>query len=310
VPEWVTVSRQRRATARTWIAAIARAALALGLACLAGPGWAQSDPELALNLPGNLPAPLPGALASIPPLSALCSDRPGKTAFACTVDARHWQYEADIANGSFMSQDGASSDTWILLNPTVKYGLSQQVDLEASLAPLQIVRTAVAGQQAHTIAGIGDLYLKVKYEFVNAHDGDLQIGAFPYVKLPTAQTGIGNGGVEIGMLLPAAYRLNPTFTLSISPELDLYRNLAGGGQHPNTAHALSLAIALPRNVSAYGEVWADWNFDPSGTVVQSSADLGLSYGPSTYLQFDLGLNFGLTDDTPDVQAYIGIAQKF
>ena len=99
-------------------------------------------------------------------------------------------------------------------------------------------------------------------------------------------------------------------TLTTVPEIDFFKDGIGDGRHVNTVQLINLGIALPDNFTLYGELWADWNFDPSGTISQFSADTALAYGVTPYLQIDAGLNFGLNRYTPGVQAYVGIAQKF
>ncbi len=251
------------------------------------------------------------AAADPPPaLSGICTDRPTKSNYACTVDSGHFQYEADVFNGSFSRLDGITTDTWLILNPTLKYGLSPNVDIEASFSPLAIVRTHDDAGKGQTLTGVSDLYLRMKYEFLNIGGGDLQATVLPYVKAPTARIGIGNGAVEGGVLLPVNYKLTDIITLTTVPEIDVFKNAVGGGRHVNTAQLINLGVSLPHGFTLYGELWGNWNFDPSGTTRQYSADMAVAYGVTPYLQLDAGLNLGLNKYTPDVQAYVGVSRKF
>jgi hypothetical protein len=72
----------------------------------------------------------------------------------------------------------------------------------------------------------------------------------------------------------------------------------------------TLAFNLPRNLTLYTELWADWNLDPARTIRQCSADLALAFGLTDYLQVDGGVNRGLNAATPQVQGYLGLSQKF
>ncbi len=242
-------------------------------------------------------------------LSPICTDRPTKANYACTVDAGHVQYEADVVNASFLKNDGATTDTVLVANPTLKYGVSSDLDVEASIAALDTVRTHVEDGPTRTLAGPGDLYLRLKYEWVNQGSSGLQASVIPYVKAPTARPGIGNGSVEGGAILPMNYIVGDV-TLTTAPEVDVYENSGGGGHHVNTAQLVNVAFTLPRNFTLYEELWGDWNFDPSGTVRQYSFDSALTYGVTRYLQLDTGVNIGLNPQTPGVQAYVGVSQKF
>jgi hypothetical protein len=249
--------------------------------------------------------------SSQPSLSSICTDRPTKSNYACTVDEGHFQYEADIANGSSLHQDGVTTDTWLIVNPTIKYGLTPTIDLEANFSPFESVRThdRTSGT-TQDFSGVSDLYLRMKYNFLTTENGIWQATILPYIKAPTAPTGIGNGAVEGGLILPVNYKLSDTLTLTTVPEFDLLKNALDDGRHANTAQLINLGWSLPGNFTLYGELWGDWNMDPSGTVTQASADTALAYGVTPYLQLDIGMNFGLNKNTPNMQGYIGISQKF
>ncbi len=264
----------------------------------------------AVDAQGATPSTDRAAGAAASTLSPICSDRPTKSNGACTVDAGHFQYEADIVNATFMRLDGMTTDTYILFNPTLKYGLTSNMDVEVNIAPSEIVRTHDSGGGGNTLVGVSDLYLRLKYEFVNTTDGNLQATILPYIKAPTARPGIGNGVVEGGAILPINYKLNSVLTLATNPEVDFLKDFVGGGRHVNTQQLISLSLSLPKNFTVFGEIWGDWNFDPAGTVRQYSADAAIAYGVNNYLQLDAGLNFGLNRETPAVQAYAGISQKF
>lgn len=242
-------------------------------------------------------------------LSAICTDRPSKSNYACTVEAGHFQYEADLVNGSFLHQGDQTIAIWMIVNPTLKYGVTDNVDVEANMTVLEIVRTRATAGRKDTLMGVSDLYLRVKYEFANLPNV-LQAAIIPYVKAPTARAGIGDGAVEGGWLLPVNYEPNSVLTMTVMPEADVYQNSVGSGYHLNTSQVLTLAFNLPRNLTLYTELWQGWNFDPAGTIQQRSIDFALALLPTNYLQLDAGVNVGLNRTTPQVQAYLGLSQKF
>ena len=245
-----------------------------------------------------------------PALSSICTDRPTKSNYACTVDEGHFQYEADIANGSSLHQDGVTTTTWLIINPTIKYGLTPTIDLEANFSPFETLRIHDRNSgTTQDFSGVSDLYLRMKYNFLNTQNGIWQATLLPYIKAPTAPTGVGNGAVEGGLIMPVNYKLSDSLTLTTVPELDFLKNAANDGRHANTAQLINLGWAIG-SFTLYGELWGDWNMDPSGTVAQASADTALAYGVTPYLQLDVGANFGLNKNTPNVQGYVGISQKF
>jgi Putative MetA-pathway of phenol degradation len=274
--------------------------IAVGLACHSAALPAQeAPPSEAATL--SVPAPA---------LSPICTDRPTKTNYACTVDAGHFQYESDVINGSSLELGGTTTSTLLIINPTLKYGVSSDMDVELNLSPFERVRVREQNGAVESHRGLSDLYLRLKYLFVDSANGVLQASIIPYLKAPTARVGVGNGAFEGGALVPINYKLNSVLTLTTVPELDAYKDSIGAGHHLNTAQVLNLAIALPRAFTFYGELWSDWNWDPAGTIRQRSTDFALTYGATAYLQLDAGVNLGLNRATPQTQLYLGLSQKF
>jgi len=239
-------------------------------------------------------------------LPAICTDRPTKSNYACTVEPGHFQYETDLFNLTTSS----NTETWLVFNPTLKYGIAPGIDIEGNFSPFMQVRNDDAGGRHSDIAGPSDFIIRLKYQFLDVGESRLQATLLPYVKAPTARLGIGNGAWEGGVLLPVNYKLTDTVTLTTVPELDFLKNSLDGGRHAATSQLVNVGFALPGNFTLYAELWGAWNFDPAGTITQFSADAALAYALTSYFQIDAGLNFGLNAATPDVQGYVGISQKF
>ena len=53
----------------------------------------------------------------------------------------HFQYESDLFNGTFFREGGVTNDTYLVTNPTLKYGLTKTLDIEANIAPYEVVTT-------------------------------------------------------------------------------------------------------------------------------------------------------------------------
>lgn len=236
----------------------------------------------------------------------ICADRPTKSNNACALEPGTWQLETDLFNGTFQSGAGVSTDTYLITNPTLKYGIAENWDVEANLVPYEIVRTRDASG-THTLSGIGDLFLRVKYDAIP--QGDVQVGIIPYVKLPTARDGIGNGAVEGGVSVPVNVTLSDVWSLGFSPEFDALEDATGGGRHFNTSQTVEVGYLLPGDLTLNAELWGDWNEDPAGAPTQYSLDFAAAKLLSKTLQIDGGLNIGLNRATPDLQLYAGLAVR-
>ncbi|WP_375382646.1 transporter [uncultured Sphingomonas sp.] len=272
-----------------WAAPVA----AIALSSMAGTAVAQATD--AGDQPST-PAPTP-----------ICTDRPTKANVACTVPAGAIQIEADVLNWTRLDAPGAQVDTILYGNPTLKYGLGATTDVEVNLAPYETVRTRAQGA-SDTIGGVGDLYIRLKQQLTRP-SAPVQVAVIPYVKAPTARTGVGNGKVEGGVIAPIVFDLPAGFTLDLGPEVDILANGEGRGHHVQLVGLVNLSKTVGRT-TLYGEMWTGQNHDPAATVRQYSADVAVTYLLTPTLQLDVGANFGLNRVTPDVQSYLGIAARF
>lgn len=256
--------------------------------------------------------PGPDGQPNVPTSSAadapICTDRPTKSNFACTVPKGMIQIESDIAFHSIQTGGDARTDLTLFTNPTIKYGLTDSTDIEANISPLVRVRNRV-GDVVTTQESVGDLTLRVKQRLTPT-DRQVQFAVIPYVKVPTAERGVGNREWEGGVIAPANVALPQGFTLTLVPQLDFLLDSDGRGRHAQFQGVVNLGKQIAPDLTLYGEVWTAQNFDPAGTVRQYSADAALAYLVTPTLQFDVGGNFGLNRNTPDVQLYLGVSTRF
>ncbi|HEX8402371.1 MAG TPA: transporter [Allosphingosinicella sp.] len=266
------------------------ALLALGFAGLSTPALAQASGE-----PASEPSPI-------------CTDRPTKATSVCTVPAGSFQLETDLPNWTRLDSGGTRTDVTLYANPTLKYGLGPNTDIQFNIAPYVDVRTRSGGSVDH-VRGVGDLFIRLKQRLSDPAS-KVQFGLVPYVKVPVAKRGIGNREWEGGVVAPVQFSLPQSFTLTLAPELDVLADGDGSGKHVQLVGAVNVGKSLSSKVTAYAELWTAQNYDPAGTVRQYSADVAVAYLAAPTLQFDVGGNFGLNSATPDVQLYFGVSTRF
>jgi len=240
---------------------------------------------------------------------ALCTDRPTKANAACTVPAGDWQLETDIGNDTRDSQPGVRIETAYFTNPTLKYGVSDRLDLQVNWAPqLRVETTDRASGTRSSLSGGGDLYLRMKARIYQSDTATVAL--LPFVKAPIARTGLGNDIWEGGLALPVNIVLPNRFTLTFGPELDWLADSHGSGTHVAIVNVINLARPLTPRLSMAAELSSSINRDPAQTVAQYSVDIAVSYLLNPLLQLDVGANVGLNDRTPDTQVYVGLSHRF
>lgn len=260
------------------------------LLALAGPAGAQEVPTAS------------GADAPI------CTDRPTKSNFACTVPKGLVQIEADGFAWLRSTSGGTRTDQLLFTNPTFKYGLTGSSDIQLNWVPLTRVRSRDAAGRQSTLSGVGDISLRFKQR-LTAADGAFQLALLPFLKLPTARAGIGNGRLEGGIAVPINISVPGGWTFTLGPQLDVLADFDGSGRHLGVTGLVNIAKQLGP-FTLYNELWTNQNFDPSGTVRQYSYDVSLAWLAHAHWQFDVGANIGLNRATPDLVAYLGIATRF
>jgi hypothetical protein len=239
--------------------------------------------------------------------SSICTDRPTKANATCTVPQGMWQLESDVASTTHDRQGSASSDTLYPVNPTIKYGLGHDSDIELNWAPHVRVRTREDGVYERR-AGAGDLIVRFKTRLLATDTASLSL--IPYVKAPTARSGIGNDRWEGGMAVPIGITLPAGFSLTLGPQLDALADADGHGHHAALSNLVNLSHPLTARLSVAVEYWRQDNWDTSGVVRQQSADAALVFAVNPALQLDMGINLGLNRQTPDRQFYLGVAHRW
>lgn len=246
-------------------------------------------------------------------MRSFSTDRPTKSDTPYTVDAGHYQYEADFLSWTYDHHNTAQTTTsnFVVGDPTLKAGLTNNVDLEMALAPLNFNQSHVRGTTTeNTAAGFGDVYTRLKYNLFGNDSGDYALALTPYVKAPTAAHNVGNGHWEGGFYAPFVAALPRDWTLNITSEMDVLENTALNGYHTNFSNLINFSHSVfDPSVTGYVEFWSDVNND-QGASPQYTADFAVSWVVKDNLQLDAGINVGLNKAANDLQPYFGISQRF
>lgn len=238
----------------------------------------------------------------------ICADRPGKANPTCTVPPGTVQIESGLVDWTHDDSDGAATNALSVGATAVKYGLGDRWNVEVDLAPYNSLR--VSGGGSHQFdSSFGDLVVRSKYRLTQG-DG-VQLAIDPAVKVPTASEPIGNRRWEAGLAVPIDYSIPKSpFSITLGPELDWLANNDGKAHHLAMTQVVGLGWQPSSKVNLSGELWGQWNWDPSGTVRQATADAAAAYLVNDNAQVDAGANFGLNRETPALELYTGFSIRF
>jgi hypothetical protein len=238
----------------------------------------------------------------------ICTDRPTKANSPCTVPKGKVQVESGLVGWSLTKARGQKAELLTVGSSVAKIGLSERSDLQIGVTPYVVVNTSGDGL-ANRLAGFGDIVIRYKHRLTE--DGSaLQASIIPFVKVPTARRGIGNGKLEGGIALPVSMSVADSVTLTVGPEADVLLDADGRGRHLAIVNLVNLGVAVAPSWTASAELWTNLNFDPGGRIDQASADVAVAHALSNAVQIDLGANLGLTSATPDLEIYAGLSFRF
>lgn len=243
----------------------------------------------------------------------LSTDRPDKTESPYTVDAGHFQLEADIATYTYDRYKKRGEDLrtrgWSAGILNLKAGLTNRSDLQFVVESYasQTVTDRVAGTQERA-NGFGDITVRYKYNLWGNDSGDSALGLLPFVKLPTNSDDLGNDDVEGGMAMPYALDLGNGYGLGLMPQIVIVKDEDDQGYSPSFLTTATLGVDLTEDAGAYFELAAERNTDVREWNV--TFDTGVTYAFTPDVQFDAGINIGLTEAAADYNPFIGITYRY
>jgi hypothetical protein len=239
-------------------------------------------------------------------------DRPTKGFSVRTVDAGHLEIETDFVNYPYSNYQGTITRSIQALDPNIKLGLTDWMDVEVQLNGLQYSRLSDIASARTTFegTGFGDVFLRTKMNLFGNDAGPAGFALIPYVKLPSSAPFISNGAVEGGLIAPLALRPED-YIITLMTEVDVLKTATGNGRYTNFVNLISVSHPVPSldGVNATVELYSSAGTDPTTPPVYTF-DLGANFKLDEHTILDVGLNLGLNQAAPKAQVYTGISFRF
>jgi hypothetical protein len=239
-------------------------------------------------------------------LRPMSTDRPDKTESPYTVDAGHWQIEADLVSFG-IDRRNADDERGFGINAgnvNLKLGLLNSVDLQL-VVENYVYEQVSAGGATTRKSGFGDLTTRLKVNFWGNDGGPSAFGMMPFVKFPTNTGGLGNKQVEGGVIFPLAVELPYGWRMGVMTEVDfVFRE--DGGYGPDFINSITFSHTIVGDLSGYGEFFSQITEDE----LIITLDAGLTYALTEDIQLDCGCNFGVTEGAEDFNPFAGVSMRF
>ena len=173
----------------------------------------------------------------------LSTDRPDITESPYTVDAGHFQIEAELLSWTRNRQDGVTTTT---MSPSVniEVGLLTWVDLQTVVGWSSITEED-PGNDDPVTRGVDDLRFRVKINFWGNDDGDTAGALMPFVTLSTHGSDFGDESyVTGGIIAPVAFSPPSDWSAAVMLEIEIERNLADDGYNMVLVQTVTASHAI------------------------------------------------------------------
>lgn len=238
-------------------------------------------------------------------LRELASDRPDATESPFTVDAGRVQLEMDFGNLTKNRLDGVRTTAWEVAPFNLRLGMTQNLELGIFVTPWQREtekpRVGPTGKQT----GFGDTTLRAKLNLGGNDGGPFAWGMMADLKLPTATGGFSNGKCEGALTLPVAFELGGGWGGGAMTFVEV-RYTGGGDYRAVWGNTVTIGHDITEKLGGYVELTSSAG---DGAHV-ATFNCGLTYQVSRDVQFDGGVNFGISRNAPDVQFFAGVSRRF
>lgn len=236
----------------------------------------------------------------------MSTDRPDKTESPYTVDAGHFQIEADLVSFGIDNRNADGERVFGINagNMNLKVGLLNNVDLQLVVENYVYDQVRADGVTTRK-SGFGDLTSRLKVNFWGNDGGPTAFGIMPFVKFPTNTEGLGNKQVEGGIIFPLAVELPYGWGMGVMTEVDIvYRE--DGGYGPDFINSITFSHNIAGNLSGYVEFFSQL----SEGELAITLDAGLTYALTEDIQLDCGCNFGVTEAAEDFNPFVGFSIRY
>jgi hypothetical protein len=238
----------------------------------------------------------------------LSTDRPDKTESPYTVDAGHFQIEADLM---IISSDKTATETRTTTTsffvPNLKVGLTNAIDLQAIVSPSVSQRIESPNGTSRTY-GQGDTLIRVKFNIFGNDGGDAALGVMPFVQLPSHTNDLGSKRIEGGVIFPVAISLPANWDLGTMAQFNWAKNADDDHMHGEYIATLTVGHDIWGDIAGYLEFFSQHS-DEKGADWVATFDTGLTYGATPNVQLDMGVNVGVTEAADDLNPFVGISAR-
>jgi len=250
-------------------------------------------------------------------LREMTTDRPDITESPFTVDAGHVQFETTLVGytRSAPDQERTVSDEFDFFTTNLRIGITNSAEFDLVWQPYGTIRSRQEDPlRIFHQSGIGGLNLRAKFNLWGNDSfekpGATALALLPFVLLPTDRhNGISPEFVAGGIVVPLAIKLSEKWEVALNGGLVHLKEDAESRYHTEYLASTSFSYEWSEKLGTYYEIAGRFNTEnPLGDPVVLGT--GFTYKLSNNVQFDAGVNVGVTRAADRINPFVGISSRF
>lgn len=214
-------------------------------------------------------------------------DRPDVTESAYTVDAGHFQYEADLFSSTHTRFGRRKSIDNYFNTANLKLGISNSLDIQLVVSSFTIQKNIV-GNITREMSGFSGYTIRAKQNIWGNDRGKTALAILPFMDIPSKFLG---GKVWGGLIVPFSVSLPGEWEVGAQIESDFLPDENLSGYHLSYLGSVTTSHALCKNVDFFVEGVISKENETKN--IQYFANGGLEYTLCKNLIFDIGIYYGI-----------------
>jgi len=237
--------------------------------------------------------------------------RPSKSDNSYTIDSGRIQIETSLYSfDKTKTTDSRTTNQSFLNSTALRIGITQSSEFEIITTPI-IWRKQKDLQSGSTQSSNGfvDTTLRLKYNFIGNDSGNFSIAAIPFFKIPTNSNNLANNYNEGGISIPMELALKNGYSLTYNPQTLILKRSDTLNYKPVFVNIFVIGKSFNNNLSGYIEYYHS-QIPENSKHFQQTLDFGVVYALTKNITIDGAMNFGLSNDSSDLEMMFGGAYRF
>lgn len=228
----------------------------------------------------------------------LSTDRPDTTESPISVDQGRWQIEWECISATAR---GGEWEQYSLGESNIKYGLNADSDIQFVIPVYTHIKNEASG--------FGDIEVRWKRNLLGNDSGRFALALMPYVKLPTASDGVGNGKYEGGMMMPVSYQATETWSFGAMAQMDQLFDREHQNYHSSFLYTLTCNVRMTDSVAVFFEHVSLFP-NLSSSRHEQSFNSGVTWLMNEDRQLDVGIRLNAINADKSYTPFIGFTQRY